>query len=167
MTTSCDALAAKWNCEYCTYENWPSSVRCTMCRGKKPAFGEDIYRLRDESPSILGGLASGPSSQRDTRPKASSNGKWECSACTYLNWPRAMKCNECRTPRASSNELNLHEQLKPLSISNDMATVTSSSASATSPLETMIEYKESENDLRDRRSTMKTQGGKEYTYIQG
>ena len=27
----------KWVCEYCTYSNWPSSMKCTMCRGNKPA----------------------------------------------------------------------------------------------------------------------------------
>ena len=21
----------KWLCEYCTYENWPSCTKCTMC----------------------------------------------------------------------------------------------------------------------------------------
>lgn len=156
--SSCDAQSTKWDCEYCTYVNWPSSTRCTMCRGKKPLqFGEDIYRLRDESPpSILGSLASGPSQAHETRPK-NSNGKWECNGCTYLNWPRALKCNECNTARPTC-ELNLHEHLKSLSISSEMANVTSPSASARTPQETMKEYKESENDLRDRRSLQKQQG---------
>ena len=26
----------KWLCEYCTYENWPSCTKCTMCRGSRP-----------------------------------------------------------------------------------------------------------------------------------
>ena len=36
----------KWICEYCTYSNWQSSMKCTMCRGKKPAMlcsTENIY----------------------------------------------------------------------------------------------------------------------------
>ena len=36
----------KWMCEYCTYSNWPSSMKCTMCRGNKPSRlcrTENIY----------------------------------------------------------------------------------------------------------------------------
>ena len=36
----------KWICEYCTFSNWPSTTKCTMCRGKKPAMlrsTENIY----------------------------------------------------------------------------------------------------------------------------
>ena len=36
----------KWMCEYCTYSNWQSSTKCTMCRGKKPVIlcsSENIY----------------------------------------------------------------------------------------------------------------------------
>ena len=52
---------SKWTCEYCTYENWPSSLKCTMCRGAKPLLGEDIYRLREPSPQrCTSNVASGP-----------------------------------------------------------------------------------------------------------
>lgn len=43
--------ASKWICEYCTYENYPSALKCTMCRGAKPLLGENIFRLREESSS--------------------------------------------------------------------------------------------------------------------
>lgn len=43
------AKEPKWACEYCTYENYPSSVKCTMCRGPKPFISEDIYKLRGEN----------------------------------------------------------------------------------------------------------------------
>ena len=36
----------KWMCEYCTYSNWQSSTKCTMCRGNKPVIlcsSENIY----------------------------------------------------------------------------------------------------------------------------
>lgn len=39
----------KWACEYCTYENFPSSLKCTMCRGPKPFVSEDIYRLHGDN----------------------------------------------------------------------------------------------------------------------
>lgn len=32
-------------CEYCTYANYPSSLKCTMCQGSKPLLNEDIFRL--------------------------------------------------------------------------------------------------------------------------
>lgn len=35
----------KWSCEYCTYENYQSAVKCTMCRGPRPFISEDIYSL--------------------------------------------------------------------------------------------------------------------------
>lgn len=34
----------KWICEYCTYENYPQSLKCTMCKGQKPLLNEDIFR---------------------------------------------------------------------------------------------------------------------------
>jgi len=35
----------KWICEYCTYENYQSSLKCTMCKGQKPLLNEDIFRF--------------------------------------------------------------------------------------------------------------------------
>lgn len=34
----------KWKCEICTYENYPSSLKCTMCQASKPLLSEDIFR---------------------------------------------------------------------------------------------------------------------------
>ena len=30
-----DASVVKWSCDYCTYENYPSSLKCVMCRAPK------------------------------------------------------------------------------------------------------------------------------------
>jgi ubiquitin thioesterase ZRANB1 len=97
------ASQKKWLCEYCTYENWPSNSKCTMCRGKKPArlLGSQniysavpvsqphIYRLNDEpsypaSPSL---------------PDTDHTGKWACQACTYYNYPKSIRCTQCLTTR--------------------------------------------------------------------
>ena len=153
---NCDPPTTKWACEYCTYENWPSSLKCTMCRGSKPLLGEDIYRLRDESPpsSLIEGSASG-TSEHDT-PRLGNDGKWQCKACTYLNWQRATHCAECRTPRSSTvTGTNLHEHLQPLRIGqqSDAATVTTASGPlriTTSPSADRKEVKDAENDLRGR-----------------
>nr|CAD7574285.1 unnamed protein product [Timema californicum] len=88
-----------------------------MCRGAKPLLGEDIYRLRDEphiDTSCGLSLASGPSDSKPSRP-AANDGKWECSTCTYMNWPRSLKCSQCYIIRPASLS-NLHEHLQPLRI---------------------------------------------------
>lgn len=74
----------KWICEYCTYENYPSSLKCTMCRGAKPFVSEDIYQLRgkDEKYSSNTSLSGLAAAVCDNKPK---KGKWTCETCTFLN----------------------------------------------------------------------------------
>ena len=102
----------KWTCEYCTYENWPSSLKCTMCRESKPYIGENIYRLGGESPGPPENLvaASGPS----------EGDKWECPQCTYHNWSRSKRCTECRTskPKDSNVTFSIQEQIQSLRITD-------------------------------------------------
>uniref|UniRef100_A0A6B2EE42 ubiquitinyl hydrolase 1 n=2 Tax=Phlebotomus TaxID=13203 RepID=A0A6B2EE42_9DIPT len=123
----CDMSTEKWICEYCTYANFPSSIKCTMCKGQKPLLSEDIFRLNPSPPptgnlgtliessalslsnSNLTSTASGPSSMHETR------NKWICTICTYQNWPRAQRCSQCHTKRDADVQ-NIQEQLKGLSI---------------------------------------------------
>ncbi|XP_061412191.1 ubiquitin thioesterase ZRANB1 [Lethenteron reissneri] len=65
----------KWGCDYCTYENWPSAIKCTMCRAPRrspsiisppeagtpgsPDDGRWRRVLTDVSPSGRGGGPSG------------------------------------------------------------------------------------------------------------
>ncbi|KAG8224407.1 hypothetical protein J437_LFUL004013 [Ladona fulva] len=125
----------KWVCEYCTFENWPSSLKCTMCRAsKQPTLiaeaicHQDIYQLQGECAPHP--LVSPSPDDNPTAPGERSNGKWACSKCTYLNWPRAVNCSECLTPRgrnaiaaspsssslslSEATSINLHEQLNSL-----------------------------------------------------
>lgn len=53
--------ANKWMCEYCTYMNYRSSMKCTMCAGLKPLLNEDIYRLSPSQPHSPSNAGSGPS----------------------------------------------------------------------------------------------------------
>jgi len=98
----------KWMCEYCTYSNWQSSTKCTMCRGKKPVIlcsSENIYTaantntLRDiyKLTEMVG--ANHPPSPPLSLPDTDHTGKWACTACTYYNFPRAVTCTLCRSPR--------------------------------------------------------------------
>ena len=39
-----------------------------------------------------------------------ANQKWACSACTYLNWPKTIRCVQCETPRENvDNVINCLE----------------------------------------------------------
>ncbi|XP_054898482.1 ubiquitin thioesterase ZRANB1 [Poeciliopsis prolifica] len=111
----------KWACDYCTYENWPSAVKCTMCRAPRltgPIITEEPYRNIPEpdpgpewDPAKTGSKSSlliCPDSS--ARPRVRTSGvaelasKWSCQVCTYLNWPRAVRCTQClyQRPRTSS-----------------------------------------------------------------
>jgi len=129
MSSRLEETEQKWTCEYCTYENWPSSLKCTMCRGAKPLLGEDIYRLRDPSPQRgSSNVASGPVPQisptdnfisQNYSQNLPSAGKWACNMCTYLNYQNATRCVQCgnrKSMNQSVNSLasNLHEHLAPL-----------------------------------------------------
>ncbi|KPJ02972.1 Ubiquitin thioesterase trabid [Papilio xuthus] len=113
-------LEGKWMCEMCTYENFPLSRKCTMCRTPKPSLGEDIFKLQQDGASAL------PSQQvcgaeavaerlkplRISSPQgqasASSVNKWACSTCTYENWPRALKCAMCGAASAPHHAHHPH-----------------------------------------------------------
>uniref|UniRef100_A0A3P9NKQ0 ubiquitinyl hydrolase 1 n=2 Tax=Poecilia reticulata TaxID=8081 RepID=A0A3P9NKQ0_POERE len=111
----------KWACDYCTYENWPSAVKCTMCRAPRltgPIITEEPYRNIPEpdpgpdwDPARTGSESSlliCPDSSARPRVRTSGvaelAGKWSCQVCTYLNWPRAVRCTQClcQRPRAGS-----------------------------------------------------------------
>lgn len=111
----------KWACDYCTYENWPSAIKCTMCRAPRlrgPIITEEPYK---NSPDLDPGLEWEPSRSESgssllicpdssARPRVRSPSmaeianKWSCQMCTYLNWPRAIRCTQClcQRPRTSS-----------------------------------------------------------------
>lgn len=118
----------KWSCEKCTYFNWPSSQKCTICRTSKPLhvlFGgnssscksQDIYQLApppivaDETFDTTMNSNSNLLIENSTTTVDVSGGncgyttnqnlkKWACNACTYLNWPRSLKCVQCQTVRS-------------------------------------------------------------------
>ncbi|XP_036121776.1 ubiquitin thioesterase ZRANB1 isoform X1 [Molossus molossus] len=105
----------KWACEYCTYENWPSAIKCTMCRAQRPSgtiITEDPFKSgssdvgRGWDPSSTEGGSSPlicPDSSARPRVKSSYSmenaNKWSCHMCTYLNWPRAIRCTQCLSQR--------------------------------------------------------------------
>ncbi|TRY82764.1 hypothetical protein DNTS_031673 [Danionella cerebrum] len=106
-------LGLKWSCDYCTYENWPSAIKCTMCRAQRhnaPIITEEPFKSSSSLGPTQGGstlLICPDSSARprvritDELPETSS--KWSCHMCTYLNWPRAIRCTQCLCHRQQSS----------------------------------------------------------------
>ncbi|CAH1258163.1 ZRANB1 [Branchiostoma lanceolatum] len=119
-----DPVDAKWSCDYCTYENWPSAQKCAMCHGTKPpqliaeAAEREIRQERDaarekerdldiyaaaSSPAMLICPTSSIGSTTKVTNQEDKNlldkKKWTCKACTYLNQPKAVKCTACLAPR--------------------------------------------------------------------
>ncbi|KAJ8284758.1 hypothetical protein COCON_G00036080 [Conger conger] len=109
-------LGVKWACEYCTYENWPSAIKCTMCRAQRPTgtiITEEPFKTGPgldgrgewDPPGTEGGsgLLICPDSSARPRVKpagpAETSSKWSCHMCTYLNWPRAIRCTQCLCQR--------------------------------------------------------------------
>uniref|UniRef100_W5K1C2 ubiquitinyl hydrolase 1 n=1 Tax=Astyanax mexicanus TaxID=7994 RepID=W5K1C2_ASTMX len=104
-------LGVKWACEYCTYENWPSAIKCTMCRAQRPSatiITEEPFKsssILDPPHSDLGSsnLLICPDSSARPRVRQAqtteTSGKWSCHMCTYLNWPRAVRCTQCLCQR--------------------------------------------------------------------
>lgn len=75
-------LEEKWACHLCTYLNWPKALRCSQCltnRSRRPATP----------------LATPPSLESLRIATPSPPSKWNCSSCTYENWPRTRKCVLC------------------------------------------------------------------------
>ncbi|XP_020813418.1 ubiquitin thioesterase trabid [Drosophila serrata] len=106
--------AQKWKCEICTYENYPSSLKCTMCQASKPLLNEDIFRLSpaaQESSAVAEEAAAveptptstcyslQPQQNQARQSNVADSEKWPCKVCTYLNWPRSLRCVQCCTKR--------------------------------------------------------------------
>lgn len=142
----------KWSCAYCTYHNWIASGKCTLCNASKPlqyitepTSSQDIYKMASlmQQPSIKE-TPSAPSTSIEIRGSENidPNKKWSCQICTYLNWPKALRCTQCQTEKgkllhssnemlASNNKVIDEKYSSPLSINVSIAEA--SGGCATSP----------------------------------
>lgn len=115
---SLDSEPSKWICEYCTYENFPSAQKCTMCRGAKPLITEDIYKLKNDP--------HGPSESSVMSPtKTTINEKgnsWRCDECKRVNSVTHKLCIGCNATRY--REDCMREQLGSLTIGENEITST-------------------------------------------
>ena len=129
----------KWLCEYCTFENWSASRKCTLCHAPKPLQyideertppEQDIYKIAplvsQDCAVICGPSTPGGSTSPVSFPSAGGSGsgrgspsvdnKWACQMCTFLNWPKTVKCTQCLTPRPKPVPVITTSVTQPLSI---------------------------------------------------
>jgi len=134
----------KWSCEYCTYENWPASKKCVLCRAPKPmqyidedaaAVEQDIYKMAPlichDSIPIDTSKTSRDVDVNSSRWSSSTDpsAKWTCHMCTYLNWPKALRCTQCRSARQKQLSATLGTAVsRPLNVDVNASPDTVSSA---------------------------------------
>jgi len=134
----------KWSCEYCTYENWPASKKCVLCRAPKPmqyidedaaTVEQDIYKMAplicQDSIPIDSSKSSGSVDSSNTRWSHSVDpgAKWTCHMCTYLNWPKALRCTQCRSARQKTSSVTVEASIsRPLNVDVNASADTLSSA---------------------------------------
>ena len=89
------ALASKWDCPTCTYLNWTSSLKCTLCGCHRPVEitpKATVAKIKSHTLNSLCSKSLGDS-------KAPQTSRWNCKECTFGNWPNASACIMCCTPR--------------------------------------------------------------------
>ena len=93
----------KWPCEYCTYLNWPTAIRCVMCRAVKPSNlaacdviddSGDGQLSRSSSDEII--CPSEGAHQYPSKKKSATDNKWPCPSCTYQNPSKSETCIICQ-----------------------------------------------------------------------
>lgn len=103
------ALNTKWDCSVCTYLNWSSTVKCTLCGCNRPAVTvppkSTIAKMKQGTQASLI-LKTPPTLSLSTNSAvtscevpALSRSQWSCTECTYTNWSNASVCTLCSSPR--------------------------------------------------------------------
>lgn len=114
----------KWACQACTYLNWPRSLKCVQCQTIR--FKDNREQNQNNKitiPPVNRKIESGGNTAESRSGSTSPNGtimqqnnnnlnKWPCPACTYLNWPRSLKCVQCQTVRNIGGKNNVSNEQK-------------------------------------------------------
>ena len=92
----------KWSCSSCTYLNFAVATKCTMCRQPRTsvvdAASADIYQLNASSELNIQ-PEQAQQQQQLLATYIDSVEKWPCDQCTFLNYPRAIRCTQCGSNR--------------------------------------------------------------------
>lgn len=107
---------SKWTCPTCTFNNWPSSVKCVLCGCSRPneitpkwpvgkyhssssawSKGCISEATKTNSPEInyRNTISSEGQNGHHKGTKCKTKAKWICGSCTYSNWTNAHQCTMC------------------------------------------------------------------------
>jgi hypothetical protein len=85
----------RWGCPSCTYLNCLRTKKCVQCLtdrplryGSDPAVNLSVIDCSGKSSPITA-----------TTSLAKELNKWMCPTCTFSNWPNALRCTMCASPR--------------------------------------------------------------------
>uniref|UniRef100_A0A1I7SSZ1 Ubiquitinyl hydrolase 1 n=1 Tax=Bursaphelenchus xylophilus TaxID=6326 RepID=A0A1I7SSZ1_BURXY len=116
-----ELLSIKWTCSTCTFANIESADKCAKCENSRPSGSATSQQK--SAPEIT----EVPIIENDdylntvhfnSEIASSSEIKWKCLRCTYLNFPNAMKCTMCSCSIPKS--IRSSGVQKPLRISKDL-----------------------------------------------
>ncbi|CAD5215834.1 unnamed protein product [Bursaphelenchus okinawaensis] len=115
-----EMLLVKWTCSTCTFQNIESANKCAKCETLK-------FNGAKQSPpkTIIPGVSDVVADIDGTSPcdpdtASSSEYKWKCTRCTYLNYPNAMKCTMCMCPAPKASKSRVSTTQKPLRITKEL-----------------------------------------------
>uniref|UniRef100_A0A674GKC4 ubiquitinyl hydrolase 1 n=1 Tax=Taeniopygia guttata TaxID=59729 RepID=A0A674GKC4_TAEGU len=97
----------KWACEYCTYENWPSAIKCTMCRAQRPSG-----TIITEDPFKSGSSDIG----RDWDPTSTEGGSSPLICPDSSARPRVKSSRRTRSPTESPQSSGSGSRPVPFSV---------------------------------------------------
>uniref|UniRef100_A0A0N5AKJ3 Ubiquitinyl hydrolase 1 n=1 Tax=Syphacia muris TaxID=451379 RepID=A0A0N5AKJ3_9BILA len=83
----------RWPCPDCTYMNVLKSRHCAVCSCKRPGdYSSEASRQASGENDSVNDL-------RENAKLSKALRKWDCSKCTYNNWPTVKQCTMCGNPR--------------------------------------------------------------------
>ncbi len=100
----------QWSCHMCTYLNWPRAIRCTQCLSQRQQGSQHGPLSPSEAPQTSDSgsrptpVTSDPCEEYNDRNRLNMHTqRWPCSACTYENWPKSLRCVVCDHPKPSGS----------------------------------------------------------------
>ncbi|VDN81878.1 unnamed protein product [Brugia pahangi] len=91
----------RWPCPDCTYMNVLKSRHCAVCMCRRPA----VFDVEDEKEFVCKASITYKMSDEcsidfeQVEKLGKALHKWDCSQCTYKNWPNVKHCTMCGTPK--------------------------------------------------------------------
>lgn len=140
----------KWSCEYCTYQNFEAAIKCTLCHASRGS--PLITDLHNEEQDIYKMAAKSGNNRENSELICTTKvNKWNCRSCTYLNWPKAVRCVQCYTPRNKKSSppsaSPTHEKAPPGAVSGEAITPKKSSPQGEMPSSPKAALKTLNNDI--------------------